>query len=151
MADDEQRPHDLTLKQQLFAESYVGPARGNATEAARLAGYTGNDVTLNTTAHRTLRNAQVASYVQSRVAAAVATADEVLAELTAVAFAPWESSIKVRYSKTGEIVDAQIVLADKVRALELIGKYHGLFREKVDVTHEEVVRVLAYIKPPGVE
>lgn len=37
----------LTRKQQLFVEAYTGEARGNATEAARLAGYKGNDNTLH--------------------------------------------------------------------------------------------------------
>lgn len=36
----------LTPKQQAFVDAYTGPARGNATEAARMAGYKGNDTTL---------------------------------------------------------------------------------------------------------
>jgi hypothetical protein len=36
----------LTPKQAAFVAAYVGPARGNATEAARLAGYRGNAKTL---------------------------------------------------------------------------------------------------------
>lgn len=36
------RGRRLTLKQQLFCEAYVGVAHGNATEAARLAGYSGS-------------------------------------------------------------------------------------------------------------
>jgi len=37
---------NLTTKQKLFCEFYVGAANGNATQAARLAGYAGNDITL---------------------------------------------------------------------------------------------------------
>jgi phage terminase small subunit len=36
----------LTPKQQAFVAAYVGEAKGNATQAARLAGYEGNDLTL---------------------------------------------------------------------------------------------------------
>jgi len=36
----------LTPKQAAFVAAYIGPARGNATEAARLAGYRGNTKTL---------------------------------------------------------------------------------------------------------
>lgn len=36
----------LTPKMQAFVDAYTGPARGNATEAARMAGYKGNDRTL---------------------------------------------------------------------------------------------------------
>lgn len=36
----------LTEKQRRFVEAYMGEAKGNATEAARLAGYKGNRATL---------------------------------------------------------------------------------------------------------
>lgn len=39
-------PRELTAKQKLFCASYLGAANGNATEAARLAGYSGNSKTL---------------------------------------------------------------------------------------------------------
>jgi hypothetical protein len=85
--------------------------------------------------------------IQASLDAAAATADRVIAELAAVAFADWEKLVEVRTGRDGRVVDAKIVLADKVRALELLGKYHGLFRDRVDVTHEEVVRVLEYVDP----
>jgi len=41
----------LTIKQQKFVDSYSG----NATEAARLAGYAGNDTTLASIGNENLR------------------------------------------------------------------------------------------------
>ncbi len=35
----------LSLKQKLFVEAYLGPAAGNATRAAELAGYAEHEVT----------------------------------------------------------------------------------------------------------
>ncbi len=54
----------LTLKQQLFAEYYLGAARGNATEAARLAGYGGNDDTLAHAGSDNLANPAIAALVK---------------------------------------------------------------------------------------
>lgn len=51
----------LTPKQRKFLEAYMGPAKGNATEAARLAGYKGDGNTLGAIGHRNLRHTQVAT------------------------------------------------------------------------------------------
>jgi phage terminase small subunit len=74
----------LTAKQQLFIEAYLGAARGNATEAARLAGYGGDGDTLKVTGCRLLTNANVAEAVAARLARAkrCLQADDVLELLT---------------------------------------------------------------------
>lgn len=53
----------LTGKQRAFAHAYVGDAKRNATEAARMAGYKGTERTLNVTGSRLLRNDKVAAYI----------------------------------------------------------------------------------------
>lgn len=45
----------LTEKQYRFLEAYLGAARTNATEAARMAGYAGNRVTLAQIGSKTRR------------------------------------------------------------------------------------------------
>jgi phage terminase small subunit len=74
----------LTAKQQLFIEAYLGAARGNATEAARLAGYEGDGDALGVTGHRLLSNARIAEAVAARLKRAkrCLQADEVLELLT---------------------------------------------------------------------
>lgn len=70
----------LTRKQQLFVEAYRGQARGNATEAARLAGYKGNDVVLAQVGAENLKKPQIAEAIAEADAAspAVASADTLL-------------------------------------------------------------------------
>lgn len=49
----------LTAKQLAFIDAYMGEANGNATEAARLAGYAGDDNALGVRGHLLLRNDKV--------------------------------------------------------------------------------------------
>jgi phage terminase small subunit len=49
----------LTVKQRRFVEAYMGKAMGNATEAARLAGYKGNRVTLAKVGEENLKKPQI--------------------------------------------------------------------------------------------
>jgi phage terminase small subunit len=60
-ADEEPWGNDgLTGKQRMFVAAYIGPAAGNATKAAEMAGYkSDNRNSLYVTAHDTLRNPKV--------------------------------------------------------------------------------------------
>jgi phage terminase small subunit len=71
---------NLTTKQRLFVEAYL--ANPNATEAARRAGYKGNDVTLGAVGGENLRKPLIAALISERVEKAVMSADEVLQRLT---------------------------------------------------------------------
>lgn len=106
----------MTTKQTLFVEAYIGPAKGNATEAARMAGYSGNSATLAQVGHENLRKPEIASLVEARLAAAQMEAHEMIAELTRVA--RLQSSLPA-------------MVACKVRALEILAKFHGLLSEKL--------------------
>lgn len=53
----------LSLKQEKFVAAYVGVANGNATEAARLAGYKGTAVTLASVASENLRKPYIAEAI----------------------------------------------------------------------------------------
>ena len=108
----------LTTKQRLFIEAYIGKANGNATEAARIAGYSGNDNVLGVTGLRLLRNHKIATLVEERIDKAVMTADEVLKELAELA--------KMKWNTKG------FRASDKIKALELVGKYHSLFSCRVE-------------------
>ncbi len=58
---------ELTQMQRLFAEAYIGPAKGNARKAARLAGYSGNDNVLSQRAFELTRNPKIASLIGGRI------------------------------------------------------------------------------------
>lgn len=127
----------LTFKQEAFVAAYLGEAHGNATEAARIAGYKKP----HPEGVRLLRNATIAARVQEQVAKYTASADDVLRELADVAFADWHEFVEVlsRDRKTGRPLKVKMDLSNKVKALELLGKYHQIFTEKqqIDVNIRE--------------
>lgn len=55
----------LTPKQQAFVDAYTGAARGNATEAARMAGYKGNATTLAAVGAENLRKPQIQAAIRA--------------------------------------------------------------------------------------
>lgn len=120
----------LTPKQQRFINLYLGACKGNATEAARQAGYSDPEVS----GFDCKQNPVIRARIDEVLGAESMSSAEVLAGLTEVARADWRDFLQVKTNPiTGEVVDAKLVLGDKVKALELLGKYHKLFTEKVDL------------------
>lgn len=119
----------LTPKQRRFADAYLGDAKGNATEAARIAGYA--DPQQSGWMNKT--NVEIRAYIDARLDAETLTSAEVLAELTDVARAEWRDFLQVKRSLDGEILDVRMDLSGKIKALELLGKYHKLFADRIDV------------------
>ena len=56
---------DLNERQRKFVERYM--AHGNATQAARKAGYKGDEATLATAGWRLMRNAEVRAAIEARL------------------------------------------------------------------------------------
>jgi hypothetical protein len=108
----------MTLKQQLFVEAYLGRAAGNATEAARIAGYRGGEATLAQVGHENLRKPEIRAAVEARVQQSAMETDEVLKELSKIA----------RMDASGSSA-----LSSKVRALEILAKIHGMMSDKLSV------------------
>ena len=69
---------DLTYKQRLFVEFYLGEANGNATEAARRAGYAWPQKV----AERLVGKSGIRAAIDSRLASAAMSANEILARLS---------------------------------------------------------------------
>ncbi len=126
--------NELTIKQRLFVEAYIGPAQGNAREAARMAGYSGDDNALSQRGFELVRNPKIAELIGVRVQEAVMRANEVLSELSAIAKADWQNFLEIRRDREGETIAATLKLSDKIKALELVGKYHKLFSDRVDLS-----------------
>lgn len=119
----------LTTKQKNFCEYYL--QTGNATEAARLAGY--SDKTARVIGTENLSKPAISEYITKRRAemdkALIADSDEVLRFYSAV--------------MRGEVKDQfglDPALSDRIRAAELLGKRYRLFADKVSV--EGVVPVV---------
>ena len=112
----------LTPKQQAFAEYYL--QCGNASEAARLAGYSKR--TAGSIGDENLQKPAIRQYIQEHMEVAsgerIATADEVMEYFTRV--------------MRGEEKDAfglDVSISDRNKAAEALGKRYGLFTDKIDL------------------
>ncbi len=138
----------LTDKQKLFVEAYL--KCWNATEAARCAGYQGNDNTLGSVGWENMQKPAIAAAISKRLSEKAMSADEVLMRLADMARGDisefvqdygaidWEAVkrkghlVKKLSHTTGK--QSSIELHDSQSALGKIGKAHGLFVSKVDLT-----------------
>lgn len=147
----------MTEKQKIFADEYLIDL--NATRAYRKA-YPSvkKDETAAQAGSRMLRNVKVAEYIAERMQArqerTEITQDRVLEELAAIAFARATDYAEVRDDQvfikdTAGLSENQIKaiagikqgkfgievkLNDKEKALELLGRHLGMFKDRVEVS-----------------
>src|SRR5262245_66584523 len=95
----------LTLRETLFVEAYLGDCRGNASAAARAAGYTGTDHSLWTMASRVLRNVEVQSRIRARVEEITSDTSVILYEMWGVARAPTRHHLALDRDETFGVED----------------------------------------------
>lgn len=149
----------LTAKQQKFADEYLIDL--NATQAAIRAGYSPRSADVQ--GARLLANARIRAYIDERMAEHSARTgvnqERIIRELARIAFLdPTQlvnmdsaeilddtsaddraaiASVKVK-SMTGEtdMIEREVRFADKIKALELLGKRFGMWldRQQVDGT-----------------
>jgi hypothetical protein len=140
----------MTYKQFAFAEAYIGEAHGNGVAAARIAGYTGSPNTLAQQAYRLLAHHKVRSHICTRVEQIVGDSTAILQQLWEVASAPTAHFMVVtreeQYDADGNRVKEMQIRQDysaKVRALELLMKYHGMLANKppAEVTVKALIGV----------
>jgi phage terminase small subunit len=123
----------LTTKEKAFVLAYIGEGRFNATRAATMAGY--SERTARAQGSEILARPRVAAAVRTALSERALTSEAVLAELSAIARAPWEEFVTVRTNpKTGEVLETRMDLTAKVRALELLAKAHGLLTDRVQIS-----------------
>lgn len=76
----------LTAREKRFVDAYVGEAGGNATEAARIAGFSDTSRnSLHVQGARMLRNATIKAAVSDRVNQFAMSAEEILANIADIA------------------------------------------------------------------
>lgn len=111
----------LTPKQRAFADYYI--ETGNATEAARKAGYKGKN--LNRIASENLSKLDIKQYIDERLAkiedARIAKGEEVLQYLT-----------RVMRGEEKDQFGLDASLQDRTKAAELLGKRYRLFVDKIE-------------------
>ena len=147
----------MTEKQKIFANEYLIDL--NATRAYRVA-YPSvkKDETAAAAATRMLRNVKVAAYIQERMRErqkrTEITQDRVLQELAAIAFAKATDYAEV---EDGQVIikdtvnldeqqvkaiagikegkyGIEVKLNDKEKALELLGRHLGMFKDRMEVS-----------------
>ncbi len=151
----------LTAKQRRFVDEYIVCLNG--TEAARRAGYEGDDATLAVTASRLLRNAKVLRALDERLQEHAMPANEVLVHLSDIArgdiadalnamggidpleakrrgkshlikrFKTKVTTITEKGGDEREIVEDEIELYSRLDALSVLAKFHGLLAERLKI------------------
>lgn len=114
----------LTEKQRRFVEAYMGVACGNATEAARLAGYKGTENTLSQAGRANLRKSQIAALI-------VEHRDKDPLVLSRVQLQELWSRVSDGIVKKGE---PPLSWKDRLRAGELLAKSRGEFLIRKETT-----------------
>jgi hypothetical protein len=110
------RGEDLTVKEALFVEAFVGPAQGDAFRAAQLAGYSTSSIGLSKVATPQVRRA-----IDARIA-----------ELDAVGAALTPLEIHAAWRRLSAHHDPMVQL----RATENAAKARGMFVTRVDARVE---------------
>lgn len=105
----------LSRRRRKFATEYIKNGF-NGVQAVFAAGYRQGYDSACVEASRLLRNAKVQQIIERHLQMSKLSADEVIERLTEVANA--------------EV--SEIKASDKLKALELLGKFHKLFTDKVD-------------------
>jgi phage terminase small subunit len=143
----------LTGKQQAFVNAYLGPANFNATEAARLAGYAGNDATLAAVGYENLRKPQIAEAINIRLTESSMSSHEVLKRLGEQARSEYSKYLSSDGSvNLDELIDdnkghlikgvkhtkygLQIEFYDSQAALITLAKHHGLLTDTLKIKVE---------------
>jgi len=165
----------LTIMQLLFADAYIESL--NATWSAGAAGYSGSETTLAAQGSRNTRIPKIKEYIAARLSDEAMSAGEVLTRLAQQAKSnPLEFITDIReveddgdfymivdwdldaLKKNGHMVKAfrqgkhgiHITFVDPQKALELLGKFHVLFTDKVQIDTAEL-EIVALIREGKVE
>lgn len=143
---------ELTPKQVRFVNEYIKTL--NIRRSAIKAGYAPNSA--HVTGSRLLRNEKVNEYIQSQqdkvMDDSILTAKELLHLLTSAAVGdetetkevvvkrssfeknPDTGRMNLVYNEHVELVEVPIKPSDRLKARDMLGKYHSLFADKLDVS-----------------
>lgn len=130
---------NLTKLQRLWADYWI--KTGNGTEAARLAGYKGNDNVLAVTAANNLKNEKIKKYIVETYEQTEKAADD---KRVADSMEVLEFLTKTMRGEVKDQFGLDPMLSDRIKAAELLGKRYGLFREvQQKVEHENPFKDLS--------
>lgn len=122
----------FTIKQQRFIDSFDG----NATEAARKAGYKGNEATLAQVGAENLRKPYITKAIekreQKRTKGTIATREERQEFWTKVLLGKDQEPEVISYNSDGNAVIVKVPpkMSDRLKASELLGRSEADFTDK---------------------
>jgi len=127
----------LTEKQKRFIDYYI--ELGNATEAAKRAGYSERSAKQIGNENLTKLDFFIKERLKELEDKRIAKADEVLKHLTAAMRGEIDEEVVVventgDYESKARIVKKQISARERIKAAELLGKRYTLFTDKLDVS-----------------
>lgn len=126
----------LTEKQKRFIDYYI--ELGNATEAAKRAGYSERSAKQIGNENLTKLDFFIKERLKELEDKRIAKADEVLKHLTAAMRGEIDEEVVVTenigdFMSEARVVKKQISARERIRAAELLGKRYALFTDKVDM------------------
>lgn len=142
----------LTEKQKRFIDYYI--ETGNATEAARRAGYSEKTAKQIGSENLTKLDFFIKEGLKELEDKRIAKVEEVLKHLTAAMRGEIEEEVVVvegigEGASRAKIVKKQISAKERIKAAELLGKRYALFTEKVDIEGNMGVVIVDDIEEDG--
>lgn len=143
----------LTEKQKRFIDYYI--ETGNATEAARRAGYSEKTAKQIGNENLTKLDFFIKERLKELEDKRIAKADEVLKHLTAAMRGEINEEVVVTenigdFMSEARVVKKQLSAKERIRAAELLGKRYALFTDKVemdvDIGTEKLDSILKQLK-----
>lgn len=117
----------LTPEEKAFVLAYVNTH--DPMESARVALPHLAESSLNAAGHRLLGLTRVRKAIDWRIAKRIPGPLEILGEAGEIATLPIDKLVQVQTDSEGNPVGARLNLGDKLRALEMVGKHHGVFMD----------------------
>lgn len=119
----------LTAKQSTFIDAYLGEAKMNAAQAARIAGYK-HPETQGAENLRKLRP-YIDKAMNERHTEAIATQKEIQEFFTAVVRGEVKEEV---VSNSGKILEVPASTKDRLKAAECMGRAYGMFTERKEIS-----------------
>lgn len=124
---------NLTIKQKRFVDAYTGPARGNGTQAARLAGYAGTENTLAVVARENLRKPQIQDAIGVALSTEGEAAEDVRREIIAMLLAEARGQTHDTAVVDGAVVAIPARSSTRLGALAQLAKIYRLNDERLQI------------------
>lgn len=119
----------LTAKQSTFIDAYLGEAKMNAAQAARIAGYKHPE----TQGAENLRKLRpwIDKVMNERHSNAIATQKEIQQFFTAVVRGEVKEEV---VSNNGKVLEVPASTKDRLKAAECMGRAYGMFTERKEIS-----------------